>query len=201
MPKIIKIPRLKKFQGNREAWLSEISQRMKMEVFDAYEMKEFGVSCGFPSRFALGIKKRVIGECHASESSVAGRHEIFISPLLAGSLAAAGTLAHEMAHVAAGIEAQHKGQFIKVCKYVGLTHGKPTSAGPGERLEKRLLEYIEDIGDYPHVPFNPAKVLKPKNPRLVKVICQCGCNFQMSKKWLGEAGLPQCGCGQLMYVK
>jgi hypothetical protein len=189
------------YPHNREAWLTDMAEAMREFAFKGFELKPFNVSCGFPSRMGLGIKRRVIGECHAMESSNGESHEIFISPLLITGMEAAGTLAHEIAHVAAGVEAQHGAGFVKVCKYVGLTSGKPTSAHPGEKLNAKIAEQIKKMGEYPHRSFSPRMVKKsPKKSNLIRLECPCGCNFRMTKSWLVNAGVPTCGCGEEMTV-
>src|SRR5262245_3291211 len=121
---------------NREGWLTEVASQVE-PFFVGFKLDPYRVTCGWPSRNGLGRRMRRVGECHGSKSSKAGIHEIFISPLLDKPLEVAGTLCHELAHAAAGIDAAHGKDFVKVCKHVGLTRGKPTSVMPGERLNAR----------------------------------------------------------------
>lgn len=183
---------------NREAWLTEISKRI-VPVFKGLPMGPFQVTCGWPCRFALGRRRRAVGECHAAESSKAGVYEIFISPLLEKPLEVAGTLIHEMAHIAAGIPAGHGKGFVRVCRHVGLTSGKPTSVMPGALLNERLEKIIADLPTYPHVAMSPVFKRKPVVAKAVTAECpDCGCRVRITFAWIEKAGLPRCGCGGQM---
>lgn len=186
----------------REQWLTELANSLE-PVFDQYALKPYRVTCGWPCKNGLGVRKRVVGECHAAESSAGGVHELFISPLLHEPHEVGGTLAHEMAHVAAGIQAGHKGLFVRVCKYVGLTAGKPTSAMPSDALAYRIKELTGKLGAYPHSGLNPkTKLVEVKPKKDVSLSCgRCECVVRMSVKWLEAAGAPECGCGGAMVPK
>lgn len=183
---------------NREAWLTRMARLMENELFKGYNLRPYKITCGWPCQRGLSRRQRVVGECHSHVSSAAGNHEIFISPVLADSAEVAGTLCHEMAHIAAGIPAGHKGEFVKVCKKVGLTKGKPTTAMPGEKLEKVIQGYMSQLKvAYPHDALIPiAKtIIKPKKD--TTLICpDCNCRVRISFKWLDAAGMPVCGCGK-----
>lgn len=186
---------------NREGWLTEVAKATS-PYFGRFKLGPFRVTCGWPSRFALRSKATRVGECHASISSSSGHCEIFISPLLDKPLEVAGTLIHEMAHVAAGYKAQHGPDFVKVCRFVGLLQGKPTSVMPGKVLNEKLSRLVETLGAYPHAAIKPVavkavKVEKPKTGMALK--CElCGCRISISLKWLERSGVPKCGCGGLM---
>lgn len=103
----------------------------------------------------------------------------------------------ERFHVAAGSKAAHGKWFAKVCAHVGLTKGKPTTAMPGERLNESLRKIIEPQGKYPHTALVPQlKLAKPSTT--VGLFCECGCRVTIARRWLDEAGLPTCGCGEPM---
>ncbi len=178
---------------NREAWLTELA-RVVEPLFKGFTMQPYRLTCGWPCRGATG-KVRAIGECHALQSSKGGVHEIFISPVIADPLQVAGVVCHELAHVAAGIEAQHGKGFVKVCRHVGLTSGKPKFVGPGPLLIQHLEKVMVPLGPYPHQVMELA--LKPAKPRsTLSLLCiKCGCKVTMSLKWLEEAGAPTCACG------
>lgn len=166
-------------------------------LFSEFKLKEYRVTCGWPHNRGTSAKNRVIGECHSPKNSASGKiHEIFISPLLAKPVDVTGTLVHELAHVAAGVEAAHGKLFVAVCKHVGLTKGKPTHVMPGERLGKKLLEMAESIGTYPHhaIVLTGKKKL-PKQSSTIALECECGCKVTIGRKHLENAGLPTCGCG------
>jgi hypothetical protein len=179
---------------NREGWLTTLAQQCEY-LFKGFEIKPYRITCGWPSRMPLGRTRRAIGECHSHKTSKGGYHEIFISPLLDKPVEVGGTVVHEMCHVVAGIDAKHGHGFVKVAKHVGLTKGKPTSAGPGQLLEDRLVKLVDALGEYPHSGIKPIlKEVKPSGS--ISLECpECGCRCSMSFKWLEEAGLPICGCG------
>lgn len=182
---------------NRESWLNELAS-MIHPMFKGWGMKPYRLTCGWPCRGGLGRRRRVVGECHALESSKAGIHEIFISPTLEKPDMVAGTVCHEMAHVAAGIKAAHGKDFVKVCRAVGLTSGRATSVMPGPLLEKRLERILMKMGPYPHSAVMPA--LKPCKPRTsVSLTCPaCPCRVTMGLKCFQEIGPPTCACGSEM---
>lgn len=180
---------------NREAWLTQVAKLVE-PVFSKFEIKPYRVSCGWPCRGGINPKRRVLGECHHQKSSGTGTHEIFISPYLAKPIEVAGVICHELAHVAAGIEAAHGKQFITVCRYVGLTNGKPTQVMPGDSLNDRLSKIISGLGEYPHSKLEPVPKLTKVSVSSLSIEClECGCRALMSVKWLESVGLPTCACG------
>lgn len=183
---------------NRESWLTEVAARAE-PVFRGLKLPAYRLTCGWPHKEGLaGPGRRRLGECHASVTSTAGLHEIFVSPLLDAPLEVAGVICHEMSHVAAGIDAGHGRRFVKVCKHVGLTRGKPTSAMPGERLAEFLTGVIAKVGPYPHRRMNPVARVKQAGKKDITLACpNCGCKVRMTIRWLAEAGSPKCGCGTL----
>lgn len=184
---------------NREQWLTEVAGR----IVDLY--RERGVTvgahrltCGWPCRNALGKRVRRIGECHAVESSKAGLSELFISPSIDDPLQVAGTICHELIHVAVGVKQEHNSVFVEACRKVGLTKGRPTQVMPGKRLEPVLSRIVEAVGPYPHAALEPVGIKKPKKDSpLVKLVCTCGCSFRVNSKWL-VVGMPACVCGAEM---
>ena len=182
---------------NREAWLTEVAKRA--EPLFHLRLLPYRVTCGWPCKGGVNLRRRVVGECFDVEVSSGGVHELFISPVLDKPLEVAGTLMHEMTHVAAGVKSQHGKEFVKWCNRVGLTDGKPRSVMPGQALNEKLSRIIEAVGDYPH----KALVLKPKPVRRSanaprKVQCECGCTATIPAKWLDAVGPPTCGCGRPM---
>ena len=192
---------------NREAWLTEVAKTILEPLYPGgLKGRPYRVTCGWPSTGGLGGKTRRIGECHALESSKDKVHEIFISPVLDQPLDVAGTLAHELAHVAAGIKAGHGKEFVEVCKLVGLTAGKAKSAGPGTLLQERLRRALTKLPPYPHAAIVPVVKVKAARSSNMSLVCsaeECGCRCTMSVRWLGEEGpgLPTCGCGSLFRLK
>jgi hypothetical protein len=184
---------------NREAWLTDLARAI-VPTFRGYDLGRFRVTCGWPCHNAISLKKRVVGQCFGVESSTDGVSELFISPVLDRPLEVAGTLVHELAHVAAGVREAHKGKFLKVCRMVGLTKGKPTSVMPGAALDEVLLRLLEPLGRYPHAAIKPTlKLSKPS--KNVTLVCVCGFRCSCALKRLTETGEPTCGCGKLMQLK
>lgn len=185
---------------NREAWLTELAKRVE-PVFSSYgKVHPYRITCGWPHKGGVGLRRRVVGECHPHQTSKAALHEIFISPTIAEPLHVAGVTCHELAHVVAGTKAQHGARFVAVCKHVGLTKGKATQVLPGALLEERLQKIIDVMGDYPHDALEVITKVKSK-PSVVGLICECGCKVSMSYKWIEQAGLPTCACGKLFAMK
>lgn len=184
---------------NREGWLTELGKQAA-PLFKAFHLHTYRITCGWPSSGGLTGKR--LGECHARESSKSGVYEIFITPRLDDSLEVAGTVVHEMSHVAAGIRAGHGPGFVKVARYIGLTKGKPIHAMPGEELNEKLYKIIEGIGKYPHSAMDPIMRVKKKRKTSETLICvKCECKVRISLKWLAESGRPTCGCRGVMIPK
>lgn len=187
--------------GSREGWLTEVARQI-VPIFKGFTLPPYKLTCGWPSRFALGLKVRALGECHGPQSSSGNYHEIFISPLLDKPLEVAGTITHEMTHVAAGIKAQHKGLFVRIRKMIGLTKHGPKQAMPGVQLEERLSKILDKMGEYPHKAIIPQLVTKPKSKADISLVCPgCGCLVRMTNKWFVSVGAPTCGCGAVMEEK
>lgn len=181
---------------NREQWLTEVSKAVEPLFTAHFKLPPYRVTCGWPCKGALARKAPRVGECHGIESSRGGVFEIFISPMLAEPLEVAGTVCHELAHVAAGVKAAHGKYFKAVCRHVGITKGRPTSAMPDERLNDKLRKIIEVQGEYPHKALVPVMTKIVKASSTVVLICkECECKVSMGRKWFDEVGPPVCACG------
>ncbi len=179
---------------NREQWLTDVARQVQ-PLFRGYKLSGYRITCGWPIKRPLGTKNRSIGECHSNKSSKDGTFEIFISPLLDEPLKVSGVIVHEMAHVAAGVEAQHAGPFKVVCRLVGL-EGKPTQAMPGEALNEKLMKILEKQGEYPHKAIVGVAKKVSKGKSSFSLACKdCGCKVTISSKWISEVGPPTCACG------
>lgn len=177
---------------NREAWLTEVSDRVK-PVFKGFTLRPFRVTCGWPSSGALG---KTIGQCHYPPPDKDGFHDLFVSPLIDQPVEAAGILVHEMVHVVAGHKAAHGKGFKRVALHIGLNKGKMTSASPGNRLKERLEKIVEEVGSYPHTKIVGRERPK-KSPTMTKLECvDCEYKLSVSKKMLEEHGPPTCPCGK-----
>jgi hypothetical protein len=183
---------------NRESWLTAVAEQLAPLFPCGLKGKKYRVTCGWPSVGGLGAKARRVGECHSHESSKGKVHEIFISPFLDDPVDVAGTLAHELAHVAAGIKAAHGKEFVRVCKAVGLTDGRPKNVGPGPLLVEQIKGIIKPLPEYPHKSLAPVRAAK-KAGGSVGLVCTaqgCGCKVQIGASWLDKIpSLPTCGCG------
>ncbi len=180
---------------NREAWLTAVAEGMR-PLFKGMSLAKFRVTCGWPSKNPLGRNRRVVGQCFATECSRLGIHELFISPLLEKPDEVAGTLCHELAHVAAGVKAAHGKGFVRVCRHVGLTCGKPGNVMPGAALAAQLAEVTARVGTYPHSALAPVQVERPKVKSVVGLECpECQCKISISVRLLERCGAPTCACG------
>lgn len=178
---------------NREQWLTDLSAEC-VPFFKGFQLKPFRVTMGWPIEGGRPGKRQRVGECHALESSTGGFQELFISPVLEKPLEVAGVVCHELAHVAAGMKAKHGTGFVRVCKHVGLTTGKPTAVMPGEKLNESLQRIVDKLGEYPHKKMKLAmEAVKPGSG--VVLVCECGFRCSTSQKWITEVGVPTCACG------
>jgi hypothetical protein len=186
----------------REQWLNECAIELVPLIVDASgkEMGNFRISCGYPSRNALSLKRRVVGQCFNSVVSVSGYHELFISPLLDDDMDVAGTIAHELVHANVGTEHGHRKPFIRVVRAIGLD-GKPTATVPGELFKKEATAILKKLGPYPHDRLTPSAKHKAQPTRLIKAGCaECGYVIRVTQKWI-EKGLPICPmCNEVFEV-
>lgn len=186
--------------GTREQWLALMVDALRddFHVIGCPVPDKVRVSCGWPSRSALGTGKRRIGEAWSPRSSADGTHETFLSPCLADPIEVGAVLVHELVHHAVGCEHGHKGPFRKVALAMGLA-GKMTATVASDALRQRLHAIVERIGPYPHAKLDGASGRKKQGTRMLKVACPaCGCLCRMTRQWLDDAGAPQCACGERM---
>lgn len=181
---------------NREAWLQKAAQAIRKAVFapKGLTVPEVHISVGFPSRKALSLTQRVVGQCWAGEASADGSAHIFITPLL-GEAEALDTLVHEMLHAFTPGE-HHGGMFKRLMPVIGL-EGKPTNAGANAALKVTLAEIAGKLGPYPHSVLTATGKLKTQTTRLLKVQCtSCGYVARVTNKWL-EVGTPICPADEI----
>jgi hypothetical protein len=185
---------------NREAWLKEVGQELTPHVEKAVKdildkkmaMPKWVATVGFPSKNALSVKKRVIGQCWHGMVSKDGVVQIFISPVIAEPMEVVATMAHEMIHAILPVGTGHNKPFPSVAKQMGLV-GKPTATVAGEEFIKLVEPFIAEAPSFPHSPLQPNPQFKPQGTRLIKAMCsQCGYNARITKKWLVDAGAPIC---------
>ena len=185
---------------NREQWLTEVANGL-LPAFNAKGLfpKNFRITCGWPCRNALSVRRRCLGECHSYKSSKAKISEIFISPTMDEGASVGGVISHELIHAAVGVDQGHKGLFVKACRTLGMV-GKPIHASPGPSLQRRIDAIIASIGPYPHAALAGYARPPARSTGQVRMYCPCGCKITISTKWLAEAGPPTCGCGMEMSV-
>jgi hypothetical protein len=74
--------------------------------------------------------------------------EIYINPIIHGSLHVLETLVHEMVHAAAGCRTGHHVNFLHTAAAVGL-RGDPMHHFPNNKLHVKFLKIIQTLGPYP----------------------------------------------------
>jgi len=196
----IKTPEVPPRVKYREEWLNQ-AMDLARDLFAqaGYSVPpNVRVTCGWPSKMALGEAKRRIGECWASTSSGDGTFEILISPFLDDGLKVLGVLIHEMVHATVGLEAKHGKPFKDCATAVGLT-GKMTATEESEELQMWCAAAIENkLGRYPHSKLDGMTNGKKKaGTRMLKLECpDCQCITRTTQKWLDEYGTEwPCPCG------
>lgn len=138
----------------REAWLKSCAEKMNAALFGG-RMPPYRVTCGWPSRGALGKKNKTIGQCFYPSASGDSKNELIVSMYLDDPMEVAATLAHEMIHAIVGHDAGHKGPFRHLALDIGL-EGKMTATRAGETFKRSLQPILEDLGPYPHAKLEGA---------------------------------------------
>jgi hypothetical protein len=180
----------------REEWLLELARKItpRIEEVSGQTMPPFRISVGFPTRGALSLKRRVIGQCWPGLMSKDKHHEIFISPLIADELEVAATVAHELVHANVGTAAGHRKPFTRVAYGIGLA-GKPTATVAGDGFKDFVMPVLKKIGGFGHAGLTPStdSRFKPQTTRLLKAAClKCQYTVRVTAKWVNEAGAPIC---------
>ena len=180
----------------RETWLQAAIAVLRVRFVRAgHPLPDtLHVSIGFPSRGGLRGKRGVtLGQCWAGQHSADGAPHIFVSPLHDDAVAILDTLAHELAHAAAPLDAKHGPKFVRVANAVGLTKGKPTSIAAGDELRAELARLNAELGPLPHAALDAKSMPKAGATRLVKVACaSCGYVARVTRVWLDGPGAPLC---------
>jgi hypothetical protein len=148
------------------------------------------VSCGWPTSGGLGAKRTVIGQCAAPVICKDGVPQIFISPRLANEVVVLGTLLHELVHAAVGCEHGHKKPFSQAGRKVGLD-GPPTSMGASKQLEPLLLDFVRQVGPYPHAAIVPPP--KQERPGSRLRLYECACNPPVKARVASDEFWAWCG--------
>jgi predicted SprT family Zn-dependent metalloprotease len=175
----------------RESWYLAAVKQIESRVFKSagYELPKFRIGCGWP----VTSKTKTGAECFSRECSGDKTYEIFISPKFDDSFHILEMLVHELCHTIAGIEAKHKKPFIEVMRTVGMVRPWKGSQA-SEHLAATLTTIQEKLGPYPHAKLElKQRGAKKQNTRLLKAVCpKCNYTIRVTRKWIDEAGLPQC---------
>ena len=177
--------------ATREAWLNAgvDALRSHFEAAGFPVPTVVRVSVGFPR----GARKAV-GQCWKQSAAKDKVSQVFVSPVQANGVDVLDTIAHELVHASLDCEGKHGAPFVKACKAVGLTSGKPTSAVAGPELRATLEAIVAKLGEYPHAALSPSDTPK-QTTRLLKVACrECGYTARVTRKWLDDSGAPLCPC-------
>lgn len=187
-----------KLSTNRENWLQNCAELLvpTVELASEKAMPNFRISVGFPSRNALSLKKRVIGQCWNKAVCVNGVYQLFISPLLGDVMEVTATIAHELIHAAVGTEHGHKTPFIRAARAMSLA-GKPTATYASDHFKEQVQPLLDQLGPYPHGGMTVNPNYRPAPGRMVLVTCpdrECDMKLRMTRKWLDNAeyGPPIC---------
>ena len=174
---------------NREHWLNLIlpfiQERFKAAGYEVPQNLRF--TCGFPSKGALGAKKRRIGECWDSGASSDKVFEISVSPTLDDPIKVVGVQIHEVVHAVVGLKVGHKKPFAKCAEAVGLT--KPwTATGESDELKEAIKGWVDRVGPYPHGALKPRHKEQGEKGRMLLMQCKCGLKVRTTQKWIDAYG-------------
>lgn len=182
----------------REAWLlAAVSELRPLFRKAGHALpRKIRVGVGFTSR---GVK--AIGEAWDPKASAQGVHEVFLSVLHKTPLELLDTLAHELVHVAVGVDKKHGPAFRSAALAIGMV-GPMRSAGAGPDLLKQLKKIEKKLGPIPYGPVDATR-RKKQGTRLLKVACvkkRCKCGgyvVRVTRTWI-TVGLPRCPFGSVM---
>lgn len=134
--------------ANRETWLRQVADEMAPKFEDlGFPLPQFRAAIGFPFK-----AENATGQCWDKSVSADGHFEVFINPGRDDSRAIASTMAHELAHMAAGLDQGHKGHFATLVRGLGfkgrLTNAQDLDAAP--TLAAWIDGILAKIGPIPH---------------------------------------------------
>lgn len=130
------------------------------------------VSCGWPSSGGLGVVKMTVGECFSPKICADGIPQIFVPPRIAESVEVLAILLHELIHASVGNQYGYRKEFSQAVRATGL-EGPPTATVVGDKLRPLFVEYITQVGAYPHAAIRPVpKEKKGSRLRLYKCLCE-----------------------------
>lgn len=171
----------------RETYLAAAAVALQHEIFPLanicatdWSQRKYRVACGFPIGYRGSRTGKVtLGQAFDPSISADGTFEVFINPILDKPVDVIAVLLHELAHVYAGIQCGHRGEFARICRAVGLV-GPMTATVPGDELRGKLQRIVHDLGVYPHAKVDP-NARKKQGTRLLKLQCSdCGWTARVS---------------------
>lgn len=180
-----------------QGWLQVAAKLLHKHVFlkAGYSMPNIVTTFGFPSSQAVSLVRRTAGQCWESSVSENGVNFICISPLIKTDVERLDILAHEMVHAVDDCKSGHRGNFVKICKAVGLTKGKPTRASAGAALMHIIEQICLELGPCPFTALNYTPRVRKAVKPIHKLECpQCQFTCRTSEGNV-EMGLPTCACG------
>ena len=180
-----------------QGWLQAGAKLLHKHVFSkaGYSMPNIVTTIGFPSHQAVSPVRRTGGQCWASSVSENGVNFICISPLIKTDVERLDILAHEMVHAVDDLKSGHRGNFVKICKDIGLTKGAPSSASAGAALMHIVEQISRELGPCPFTALNyTPRVRKAAKPTHKLECPQCKFACRTSEGEV-EVGLPTCACG------
>jgi hypothetical protein len=173
--------------AERETYLAAAAVALQHEVFPSagidaaqWSQRRYRVSCGFPIGYRGSRSGKVaLGQAFDPSISADGTMEVFINPILDKPVDVIAVLAHELAHVWAGIQCGHRGEFARIARAIGLI-GPMTATVPGDELRGQLQGIADMLGAYPHAKVDP-NARKKQGTRLLKLQCSdCGWTARVS---------------------
>lgn len=173
--------------SERESWLAAAAVALQHQVFpranieaQQWEQRRYRVGCGFPIGYRGSRTGKVtLGQAFDPSISGDGTFEVFINPILYKPLDVLAVLAHELAHVWAGIQCGHRGEFARVARAIDLV-GPLTSTSAGSWLSAELADIAQILGTYPHAKVDP-NARRKQGTRLLKLQCNsCGWTARLS---------------------
>lgn len=135
-----------------EEWLDRAIGLMRPMFADAgYPIPAVRASVGFGTRgHDLNLVTRYMGECHPRRWSEEGLNDIYITPLVSGSVNVLVWLAHELMHAADDCENRHSSrEFRAIAKAIGHPDYKKGHSSYGRPFRQKMLGFVEILGRYP----------------------------------------------------
>ena len=185
---------------DRESWLTEAANLILDDILTpiidrkpfshwSYDRPVFRISIGFPKHSRGG---KAIAVCFTRESSSDGVNEIFINPEIDDPVEVMDKMVHELIHAYDDCESGHRNFFAYMARRAGL-EGPLTATTAGPSLARKLKEYAEMLGVFPHRKMQLDRTHKKDGTRQLKVECdnrECNFLFRTSERQLAKLFVP-----------